>query len=976
MGASGLTLVILFFMASVCARTECTPLDFRRWAEVALSVAGRGCVSLSVAGQEAVQLEVEQPVDVRLRRIGNAAASAVDGFEFGTETITIGEAGRHTVEIEPAGALKQAVRIVVRLTPVAPEAVPARRAAEESATRAKRSGKLPDIEAALELWLRLGDESATRRLEIAKGEALAGTADLEAARTAFQLALAQCQAASDTRCSAAAANDGGWTAQQLGDFEQARALLEEAVTDWDRLGDLRRQGQTLSNLGLLFRQTGDYQQAIAYYDRAGNLLRSRDRVSNARVTNNLGICYQFLAEYDQARRHFESALRDFTIDHSPRDAVRTRLNLGRNDLLEGRHQTALNILNLALAEATVLADAAARADTLDNLGQAMLAVGRNEDGRKALRESLNVHRKSGDKKMEAQDIYYLGVADEKSGRIAEARENFQKSYAIRRASGLRDTATDSLFALVELEQREGRVDRARELATQGLGLMEAVRANIPGPELRASFYARQRRFIDLLVDLEMAAGVENGFLAVERGRGRALMDLVVEGQVTEPLPGDLLIRKTGVQRRIDLLAARISAAGGGQAEDLRGRIEKLVSEDEEIEARTREVISRKVSEPLGSVAQLQRGLPRDSAVLEYHLAEPRSYLWLVEPGSIQSFVLPSRPEIEKQCAPVLKLFPEILERRRSPAAEQRFRIAVAKLSATLLGPAGQRGLPPRLILAPDGVLNRVPFAALDLPGQKKLGLVHDLVQVPAAGYLIAGRRPRETGEFPQSILALADPVYSERDARVHPPTKVGAGNPVSDLARLPFTAELDLVRLLVPVSRRRILVGFDASAEVLKKAELEDFAFLELSTHALIDDRMPELSRVALSMVGPEGQKVDGFLRSYHLSHLRLNGSTVVLSACETALGKQVIGEGLMGLTTSLFSAGAAQLLLTISPVDAEGSSEFLREVYRNVFGKRPAATEHALTLARQALARSPRWADPYYWASFAIYGRPFEESE
>jgi CHAT domain-containing protein len=139
----------------------------------------------------------------------------------------------------------------------------------------------------------------------------------------------------------------------------------------------------------------------------------------------------------------------------------------------------------------------------------------------------------------------------------------------------------------------------------------------------------------------------------------------------------------------------------------------------------------------------------------------------------------------------------------------------------------------------------------------------------------------------------------------------------------------------------------------------------------LIDDEIPELSRIALSMVDRSGKPVDGFLRPAELAELNLNGSTVVLSACDTALGKEVLGEGLEGFSASLFHAGAAQLLLTLSEVDAEGSSAFLSQTYRNLFGRGGLSMERSLMLARRGLARSPRWADPYYWASFALYGSP-----
>jgi CHAT domain-containing protein len=450
------------------------------------------------------------------------------------------------------------------------------------------------------------------------------------------------------------------------------------------------------------------------------------------------------------------------------------------------------------------------------------------------------------------------------------------------------------------------------------------------------------------------------------------MDLLAEGRLTAEVPQDLLERRNNVQRKIDLLAVRLSTAPPEQAAALRSQVESLVSADDETEARIRQSLSEtKLSKPLESISELQSHLPADSALLEYSLGEREGFLWLVRADGIRLFRLPSRTAIESQCAPVLRLFPEILERKRSPETQRQFDRAMHQLSATLLGPLQGVRLPARVIIVPDGVLTRIPFAALIQTGNLRFGLEHDLLQAPSAAYLEAGLKPRGVKEFPKAFLGLADPVYSLTDPRLNIQSKIAAVQPVSDLARLPFNAELDTVATLVPASQRRFLLGFEANADAVKNAPLWSYAVLHLSAHALIDDRVPEVSRIVLSMFAPSGRAVDGFLRPYQLSQLRLNGSTVVLSACDTALGKQVIGEGLAGFTTSLFSAGAAQLVLTLSPIDAEASSDFLGRTYRSVFGARPVAMEHAITLARRALARSERWSDPYYWASFAVYGRP-----
>jgi CHAT domain-containing protein len=322
------------------------------------------------------------------------------------------------------------------------------------------------------------------------------------------------------------------------------------------------------------------------------------------------------------------------------------------------------------------------------------------------------------------------------------------------------------------------------------------------------------------------------------------------------------------------------------------------------------------------------------------------------------------------------LLGDIAERRRLPEKQAEFERAVRRLSATLLGPLKDVALPRRLIVVLDGSLNRVPFAALRLPGTNTyLGLTHDLIRSPSASFLEAGREPRAPAEFRLSVLAIADPVFSLEDARV-PATarKRFAGARTPDLARIPFMADIRAISRLVPESRRRILQGFDANPARIRELPLDQFGILHFSTHAIIDDRIPELSGIALSMVDRSGRPIDGFLHPHQLADWRLGGSVVVLSACDTGLGKLLMGEGLVGLSSSLFHAGAAQLVLSLAEVDADASAEFFSDVYRHVLARRPVPMERALTLARQEMARSDRWSDPYYWSTFVAIGRPSQD--
>jgi CHAT domain-containing protein len=188
---------------------------------------------------------------------------------------------------------------------------------------------------------------------------------------------------------------------------------------------------------------------------------------------------------------------------------------------------------------------------------------------------------------------------------------------------------------------------------------------------------------------------------------------------------------------------------------------------------------------------------------------------------------------------------------------------------------------------------------------------------------------------------------------------------------LPFSGDVTTVATLVPAARRRVLRGFDATPAALRRTRINDYAVLHFSTHAIVDHDIPEMSRIALSLVDDSGRPVDGYLRPYEISQWKLEGCLVVLAACETAQGKQVMGEGVLGLSSSLLHAGASQLIAAVAAIDDEASARFFDHVYQYMLGSRPVSAARALALARRDIARNPRWSDPYYWAAFELTGRP-----
>jgi CHAT domain-containing protein/tetratricopeptide (TPR) repeat protein len=942
------------------------------------------CFAFDLETDTATQLRLEQPVDLVLT---DEAGAVTDAFEFGIETLTILAAGRHRVEVRPLASARTGTwtfslsRIAVPL-----DTAPAWRRAEEAATESKSTGEAERIAASMSLWKDLGDVFAVARTYLKAGDAAFAGNDSRAARDEVEDALRLCHSIGDLRCEGEAANNSGYASFLLGDLQASSGRLREAADIWDRLSMPEARGQTLSNLGLMFWQAAEYAQAIDTLDQARLLLRGRNAVAHALALNNLGVCYQSLAEYDKAIAYFQSALGVYLSHHEERRVVEARLNLGRSYMLQGLLGRAEPMFRLALADATRIRDTAARANVLNNLGQVLLRRQRPEQARDVLDQALHLQQQVRSRRGEAIALHYLGVESANKENWQAARQFFGDAVRIRHDCGLRDDASDSLLALAEVEYRAHNLAAAREYVNQAIGLIESLRSGIPVAALRATYYARKRRFFDLATDIAMSsadgqAGAA-GFLASEQARGRSLLDLLTGAAVKGGSPDRLFTRRAELRRQIDVIAFRLagpepvsaSAGGGQQARPERDELARhlllLLSEEGRVESSIRDAQGSRLGRPLSSVAELQVVLPEETAVLEYYLGERQSYLWYIQRGGIRSFVLAKRAVIDTLAQRTVERFGDITARRRSPREQAAFEADLRRLSDLLLGPLAGIRLPRRLIVAPDGVLNRVPMAALRSPGAlQPLGLTTDLISVPSAASLLAIRPSRAIAAFRRSVLAVVDPVFSADDPRVRHIS--GRFRSAAGLPRLPFTGEVDALRSLVPPERIRVLQGFDASVSALRKADLANFGVVHFSTHALIDDRIPELSRLVLSLVDVDGKEVDGYLHPYGFAELPMDGAIVALSSCETALGREVPGEGLNGFGASLFAAGASQLVLALTTVDAEASEAFFTEAYQSFFSTGGSRMEAAATQARRALARSARWADPYYWASFVVMGRP-----
>jgi CHAT domain-containing protein len=190
------------------------------------------------------------------------------------------------------------------------------------------------------------------------------------------------------------------------------------------------------------------------------------------------------------------------------------------------------------------------------------------------------------------------------------------------------------------------------------------------------------------------------------------------------------------------------------------------------------------------------------------------------------------------------------------------------------------------------------------------------------------------------------------------------------IPRLPFTRiEAESIFSLRASRDALKALDFDASRRRVVSGELGNYRIVHFATHGLLNSQHPALSGIVLSLVDETGATQDGFLRLHEIFNLRLPADLVVLSACQTGLGKEIRGEGLVGLTRGFMYAGAARVVATLWKVDDVATAELMKHFYGGLLGREPQTPAAALREAQRALSRQKRWASPYYWAGFTQQG-------
>jgi CHAT domain-containing protein/tetratricopeptide (TPR) repeat protein len=891
------------------------------------------------------------------------------------------------------------------------------------------------LTAALALHERLGDAAGQAEAYGELGAVSGMRSENPAAIDRFTRSVALARTAADRRTEAASLNMLGVVYSSIADPDRAVANYEAALSIRRRLQDDAGIGQILTNLGVILRDRGEPRAAIGNYEEALDIRRRAGNVQGIAATlHNLGVATADLGDYDRAIDIFGEAIATWRVSRGRRGEAFGLVNLGQSYAKLGAADEALRYLAESLPIWREQGDKRGEAQALLGVGAIHAARQDRARAHDAFAQALALVRETGFRRETAQALTWiadvelargapeaaLAAADEAiaiARSIADRREEGRAGAARGRsllrlsrtadaAGALREALTHfqhvedrALEASVHANLAEALVAAGDDVAARGeqlaaLDLLESLRGDVAPEGLRVSFFASKRAFYDDTVRMLMtlharnpAAGYDDEALHVaERGRARALLDLLAEGRIDVGGADDAdLTELRRTQELIRVKASRLTrvlnaANAGGQAATARRELDALLARYDDLHGRIRDrrpdLASLVRPEPATAQTIRRAVVPSGSVLVEFWLGERESYVWAITATRTYSAALPGRATIE---AAARRAHDTLRDPARRIAGEdaralalrversaRTFDRAAAELSRLLLEPVAPALAATRVLIVADGALQYVPFAALPAPGSA-VPLVerHEVVTLPSASVAMAlADRSAGRGTPSRRLLVVGDPVYGTDDVRV----ATAAPRNDAAFARLRFSREEALqIAALAPQSTT-LALDFQATRERTLASAADGYGIVHLAAHAVVNDERPQLSGIALSMVDERGRPRDGFLRLPDVYSMPLAARLVVLSACSTALGRDTPGEGLVGLARGFLYAGADRVVATLWEVDDRASAALMGRFYGALLQRGVSATA-ALREAQRWMRQDPRRRHPYYWAAWVAIG-------
>ncbi|MDX6304594.1 MAG: hypothetical protein QOI77_1563 [Blastocatellia bacterium] len=801
------------------------------------------------------------------------------------------------------------------------------------------------------------------------------------------------------------------TYAEMGEIYLAQNLLAEATQNYDTArqlwGELNNPGEqagALIGLGFVEYRRGEWQQAIKFHTEAQALIDDRAEPTRAgQIEVGLAESLSDSGLPEKGLPHYLRALQYYQSIGKPDYVAYVEYAIGCTQYLLGNYTEAIAQFEQTLGK--VKDDSLQAAQAHEYLGRVYVAKHESALALQHLQIALPAYIRAHNPREAGQAIALMGQVYQQQGRLEKAERFYEEALTTFRTLSDRINESATLYALGSLELKQNHLNKAEDRLRESIDVTENVRRVSTSSDLTIAFSAsvhdRYTTYIECLMRKHQAKPEQDfavkAFQTSELGKARSLAELLRSTQ-TNLAPGldpQLAQREKSLRQSLRVKEdSRVTLLSKEYKQEelvaLNAEMAKLETEYKEVNEtiRTQYPAYEEMNQPKAwTLRQVQEQVIADdqTLLLEYSLGAEKSYVWAITHTGVTSYELPAQAQITEAAQTVYQLL------KGEPGADDANGLANAlqRLGSMVLSPVATELNKQRIIVVADGALNYIPFQILPSPSANNEPLVssYEVVNAPSASILGQLQQEAAHRQTPAHVLAaFGDPIFAsnyaqrkdaddgeqallaQRQSAVRDIEPSGDSFDPATLEPLFFTKR-ELANLReVAGAETFVATGFDASREKLESADLSKYAILHFATHGILDPKRPEKSGIVLSMVDRNGQPQDGFVGLQQIYGLRAPVNLVVLSACRTGLGKEVRGEGLIGLTRGFMYAGASSVMASLWKVEDKATAELMKRFYTNMLqrGMTPTA---ALRSAQNSIRQEPQWRAPYYWAAFTIQG-------
>ena len=829
---------------------------------------------------------------------------------------------------------------------------------------------------ALNLCEPLSERAQADALE-ARGEALDSAGEHSKSAECFKHAAELFATAKDDNGQAQALLQLAYALFSGGERAQGLQAAGQALRLWSSTENHLGVAQVRAALGIFSATTSEFETAQCNYRLARPLFHEiGDRDEEAAVLNGLGYVNRELGDRQKSLEYYRNARMAFASVHDLLGEHEAITGMGKAFAAMQAYQKLLPLYQEEFRLGRQAKNPVLVASSLADIASAYQAVKQYATAERFYGRSMEAYRAAEHLYGEGDILIRIGQLQAAQSRYSEAIASLERANQLKVGTGQLEEVAKVQYELASIYRRLNRLDDALSAIERSIDIIEKQRITISHFDSRASYFSAVHRYYALYVQLLMLSHrkdpglgfAEKAFNVSEKSKVRSLLDLLTASSQDAPCD-ELLDRQLNI---------------GPTAE---GR------------AAVAETVLPKTA-PILTLKQVQAEIEGDDAVLlEYVLGDDKSYLWVIDQHRVDSYELPQADRIRKQVESFRKtLVPSRLMERDSVIdyqekvrkQAQAYRVYARQLSNILLGPIA-RVRAKRVLIVPDGSLQYLPFAALPLPaagGDEPLLTRYEVSVLPSASVLGTLRKTNAARTPPTATAVIfADPVFEPDDPRVvatpatgaritpeHPPalsTALRDMDASGYIPRLPASREeaSAIAQVLGSQDPEAVHVALDfaASREYVLRDGLSRFRLVHFATHGVVDSRQPEMSGLILSLIDRKGRKQDGYLRLGDIYKLKLSADLVVLSSCDSALGKDLESEGIIGLPRGFLYAGAKSVIASLWKVNDDATARLMSRLYARIHqGETPSS---ALRGAQLEMVRDPQWSKPYYWAAFVLQG-------